>query len=75
MAVAVCLCLCLCLSASLPLPLPLCPHHPLPSLHQIYDIYDNCPRTAAYLAMQGNKTMRWLLKKLRDRFNDPASPS
>ena len=37
--------------------------------HNIYDIYDNCPRTSAYLASMGNKTMRWLLKKLRDRMN------
>ena len=37
--------------------------------HNIYDIYDNCPRTSEYLREQGNKTMRWLLSKVRSRFN------
>jgi hypothetical protein len=43
--------------------------------HNVYDVYDNCPRTAAYLAKMGNKTMRWLLKKLRSEFNDGVSSS
>ena len=33
--------------------------------HNVYDIYDNCPRTSEYLKEQGNKTMRWLLNKVR----------
>lgn len=37
--------------------------------HNVYDIYDNCPQTADYLKRLGNKTMRWLLKHIRNRFN------
>ena len=37
--------------------------------HNVYDIYDNCPRTREYLAQQGNKTMRWLIKQLRSEMN------
>ena len=40
--------------------------------HNVYDIYDNCPRTRDYLAQQGNKTMRWLLTKLRAEMNDQS---
>ena len=37
--------------------------------HNVYDIYDNCPRTRDYLAQQGNKTMRWLVNQLRAEMN------
>ena len=30
---------------------------------------DNCPRTSDYLQQQGNKTMRWLIHKLRAEMN------
>ena len=33
--------------------------------HNVYDIYDNCPKTKEYLKHAGGKSMRWLLKKLR----------
>ena len=36
--------------------------------HNVYNIYDNCPRTSEYLK-QHNSTMRQLLLALRSRFN------
>jgi hypothetical protein len=41
--------------------------------HNVYDIYDNCPRTKAYLAEQGGRPMRWLLHQLRARFDEGVS--
>lgn len=44
-------------------------------LCHVADIYDNCPRTAEYLKSQGNKSMRWLLRSLRARFNKGTNSS
>jgi hypothetical protein len=37
--------------------------------HNVYDVYDNCPETGAYLERAGNKSMRWLLAQERAKLN------
>ena len=40
--------------------------------HNVYNIYDNCPRTAKFLRETG-KSMRWLRKQLRAEMNSRNS--
>jgi len=41
--------------------------------HNVYNIYDNCPRTGEYLESMGGKSMRWLLAQLREKMDRGVS--